>query len=90
MEIDLLIIHIHLGSSQSLALGSLKIKTVTSLIRETWDTTPTSLLKKNLTYSSIFKVHFMQSFATAKASLFLLKVDAVKQPFANVLQNRCC
>ena len=56
----------------SLLLDSLKIKTVTSLIRETWAILPTSLLKKNLTYSSIFKVHFMKSFAAAKASLVFM------------------
>ena len=35
--------------------------------------TRTSLLKKNLTYSSIFKVYFMKSFAAAKASLVFIK-----------------
>ena len=67
-------IHIHLGSSQT--LGSLK-KTVNSLIKETWVITPTSLLKKNLTYSSIFKVYFTKSFATAKVCLLFLKVACV-------------
>ena len=38
-----------------------------------WAITPTSLLKKNLTYSSIFKVCFMKSFAAAKASLVFIK-----------------
>ena len=32
-----------------------------------------SLLKKNLTYSSIFKVYFMKSFAAAKASFAFIK-----------------
>ena len=59
-----------MGSSQ--LLGSLKVKTVASLIRETWDITPTSLLKKNLTYPSIFKAYF-KSFAAAKASLVFIK-----------------
>ena len=36
-----------------------------------------SLLKKNLTYSSIFKVYFMKSFAAAKASLVFIKVACV-------------
>ena len=60
-----------MGSSQP--LGSLKIKTVASLSREIWAITPTSLLRKNLTYSSIFKVYFKKSFATAKASLVFIK-----------------
>ena len=38
-----------------------------------WAITPTSLLKKNLTYSSIFKAYFMKSFAAAKASLVFIK-----------------
>ena len=67
----LLIIHIHLGNCQP--LGSLKIKTVASLCREMWAITPTSLFKKNLTYSSIFKVDFMKSFAAAKAFLVFVK-----------------
>ena len=52
---------------------SLKIKTVASLIRETWFITPTNLLKENLTYSSIFKAYFMKIFAAAKASLVFIK-----------------
>ena len=67
----LLIIHVHLRSSQS--PGSLKIKAVASLIRETWTIAPTSLLKKNLTYSSLFKAYFMKSFAAAKSSLVFIK-----------------
>ena len=67
----LLIIHIHLGSSHP--LGSLKIKTVASMISETWAIALTSLPKKYLTYSSIFKAHFMKSFATAKASFVFIK-----------------
>ena len=60
-----------MGSSQP--LGSLKIKTAASLSSEIWPITPTSLLKKNLTYSSIFKMYFMKSFAAAKASLAFIK-----------------
>ena len=37
---------------------------------------PTSLLKKNLTFSSIFKPYFRKSFAAANSHLFLLKTDA--------------
>ena len=55
---------------------SLKIKTDTSLIRETWAITPTNLLKKNLTYASIFKVYFMKIFVDAKASLVFIKTNA--------------
>ena len=63
-------------------LGSWKIKTVASLSREMWAITPKknltitnkkSLLKKNLTYSSIFKAYFMKSFAAAKGSLVFIK-----------------
>ena len=64
-------------------LGSLKRKTVASLSREMWAITPKkknltitqkkTLPKKNLTYSSIFKVYFMKSFAAAKASLVFIK-----------------
>ena len=46
---------------------------IASLSREMWAITPTILLKKNLTYSSIFKVYFMKSFAAAKASLVFIK-----------------
>ena len=60
-----------MGSSQP--LESLKIKTVASLSRDMWATTPTSLLKKNFTYSSIFKAYFMKDFAAAKASLVFIK-----------------
>ena len=67
----LLIIHIHLGSCQP--LGSFLIKPVASLCREMRAITPTSLLKKNLTYSPNFKVYFMKSFAAAKASLVFIK-----------------
>ena len=38
-----------------------------------WAITPRSLLKKNLTYSSIFKVYFIKSFAASKTSLVLIK-----------------
>ena len=41
--------------------------------QETWAITPTSLLKKNLTYSSVFKTYFMKSFAATKASLIFMK-----------------
>ena len=51
----------------------LKLKTIASLIRETWAITQTNLLKKNLTYSSIFKAYFMKIFAAAKASLVFIK-----------------
>ena len=60
-----------MGSSQQ--LGCVKIKTVVSLSEEMWAITPTSLLRKNLTYSSIFKVCFMKRFAAAKASLVFIK-----------------
>ena len=60
-----------MGSSQS--PGSLKIKAVATLIRETWTIAPTSLLKKNLTYSWLFKAYFMKSFAAAKSSLVFIK-----------------
>ena len=62
---------IDFGSSQPLV--SLKIKTVASLIRETWAITPTNLLKENLTYSLIFKAYFIKIFAAAKASLVFIK-----------------
>ena len=38
-----------------------------------WAIIPISLRKKNLTYSSIFKVYFMKSFAAAKASFAFIK-----------------
>ena len=52
---------------------SLEIKTIASLILETWAITPTSLLKKNLTYSLIVEVYFMKSLDAAKASLVFIK-----------------
>ena len=55
---------------------SLKIKTDASLIGETWAITPTNLLKKNLTYASIFKAYFMKIFADARASLVSVKTNA--------------
>ena len=55
---------------------SLKIKTDALLIRETWAITPTNLLKKNLTYTSIFKAYFMKIFVDAKASLVFIKTNA--------------
>ena len=61
----------HFGSSQPPV--SFKLKAVASLIRETWAITPTNLLKKNLTYSSIFKAYFTKIFAAAKASLVFVK-----------------
>ena len=54
-------------------LVSLKIKTVASLIRETWAVIATSLLKKNLTYSPIFKAYFKKILAAAKACLVFIK-----------------
>ena len=50
-----------------------KIKTVTTLITETCPILPTNLLKKNLTYSSIFNFYFKKIFAAAKASLVFIK-----------------
>ena len=44
------------GSSQP--LGSLKIKTVASLITETWAITPAILIKKDLTYYGLFYEEF--------------------------------
>ena len=64
-------IHIHFGSNQP--LSSLKIKPVAYLIMETWEITPTNLLKENLTYSSIFKAYFKKILASAKASLIFIK-----------------
>ena len=55
---------------------TLKIKTDASLIRETWAITPTNLLKKNLTYRSIFKAYFMKIIVDAKASLVFIKTNA--------------
>ena len=52
---------------------SLKIKTVASLIKKMWPITLTSLLKKNLTYASVFKAYFMNVFGSVKASLVLIK-----------------
>lgn len=50
--INLLIVHVDFGSSQPLV--SLKITTAVCLIRETWGSDQTNLLKKALTYSSTF------------------------------------
>ena len=50
-----------------------KIKTVTTLITETCPIIPTNLLKKNLTFSSIFNFYFKKIFAAAKASLVFIK-----------------
>ena len=47
---DLVIISLHFGTSQPFVF--LKISTVASLIKETSVITPTSLLKKDLTYTS--------------------------------------
>ena len=52
---------------------SLEIKTIASLILETWAITPTGLLKINLTYSLIVEVYFMKSLDAAKASLVFIK-----------------
>ena len=69
--VDLLIVHIPFGSSQSLV--PLKIKTVTYYIRETWAITPTNLLKKDWAYSSIFKASCKKVLGAAKASLVFIK-----------------
>ena len=52
------------------------MKTDASLIGETWTFTPTNLLKKNLTYTSIFKAYVMKIFAEARASLVSIKTNA--------------
>ena len=42
-------------------------------MKETWAVEPTNLLKKKLTYSSIFKAYFKKIFAVANASLVFIK-----------------